>query len=334
MRFVRFLCLAVILLPLAVVAQNSMPYAFDIPPWFAETLLDFRDEVPDAARHGKRLLVYFGQDGCPYCKALMQTNFSQKAIVEKTRHHFVAVALNVWGDRDVVWTDGTATTEKELARRLKVQFTPTVLFLDEQGSVVARLNGYYPPRRFEAALDYVAGRMEGKLPLAEHLKASVREEASDTLADEPFFVKPPYDLRRKRSAKPLVVLFETPYCVACDELHRDGIARAEVRALLARFDVVRLALDDRAALITPAGERTSGEAWARTLKVAYTPSLVFFDGPREVFRIEAYLRPFHLASSLEYVASRAYRAEPSFQRFVKARAAKLREKGATVNLWQ
>jgi thioredoxin-related protein len=208
-----------------------------------------------------------------------------------------------------------------------VQFTPTILFLDERGAAVARLNGYYPPGRFEAVLDYVAGRMEGKLPLAEHLKTGVREEASATLADEPFFLKPPYDLRRKRGVKPLALLYETPYCRQCDELHRDGFRRAEILALLARFDVVRLTLADGATVITAAGERTTAEAWARKLRVTYTPCLVFFDGPREVFRIEAYLRPFHLASSLEYVASGAYLTEPSFQRFVRARATRLREEG-------
>jgi len=55
---------------------------------------------------------------------------------------------------------------------------------------------------------------------------------------------------------------------------------------------------------------------------------------REVFRIEAYLRPFHLASAFDYVASGTYRTEPSFQRFIRARAERLREAGATVKLWR
>ncbi len=44
-------------------------------------------------------------------------------------------------------------TEKSLARVLDVQFTPTLLFFDEQANVVARVNGYYPPHRLEAVLD-------------------------------------------------------------------------------------------------------------------------------------------------------------------------------------
>jgi hypothetical protein len=49
--------------------------------------------------------------------------------------------------------------------------------------------------------------------------------------------------------------------------------------------------------------------------------------------VEAYLRPFHLASSLEYVASGAYRSEPSFQRFVQARAERIRAAGGRADLW-
>lgn len=334
MRLLRLAWLAVTLLPLWAVAQDPSPHAIDIPAWFTESLLDFRDDVRDAAKEGKRVMVYFGQDGCPYCKALMQTNFSQKAIVDKTRRHFVAIALNLWGDREVTWTDGRTMTEKELARALKVQFTPTLLFLDERGAVVVRLNGYYAPHRFEAALDYVIGRMEKKLPLADHLAAKAHDSANPWLTDEAFFLRPPYDLRRGRGAKPLAVLFETPYCAACDELHREGFKRAEIAQLLKRFDVVRLSLADRAALVTPAGAKTNGEAWARTLGIAYTPSVVFFDGPTEVLRVEAYLRPFHLASALDYVASGAYREEPSFQRFIQARAERLRDRGETVDLWK
>jgi hypothetical protein len=52
-----------------------------------------------------------------------------------------------------------------------------------------------------------------------------------------------------------------------------------------------------------------------------------------VFRTEAYLKPFHLSSALDYVASRGYAREPSFQRFVQARAESRRSRGERVELW-
>jgi thioredoxin-related protein len=332
MRLAYALTLA--LLAPSAAAQAPSPHAIEVPAWFAASLLDFRDEVRDAAKDGKRVMLYFGQDGCPYCTRLMTVNFAQARIVEKTRRHFVAIELNIWGDRETTWIDGRTMSEKALAHALKVQFTPTLVFLDERGAIVARINGFYPPHRFEAALDYVAGRMESKLPFAEHMKSIGPEEASPTLADQPFFLRPPYDLRRKPGAKPLAVIFETPYCTACDELHAEGFGRAAVRRQLGRFDVVRFGLAERTEVVTPQGAKTTADAWARALKVAYAPTVIFFDGGREAFRIEAYVRPFHLAGALDYVASGAYRKEPSFQRYLQAQAERARERGEPVELWR
>ena len=316
-------------------AQEPSPYAIDIPKWFTDSFLDFRADIVDAKREKRRLMVYFGQDGCPYCTALMTTNFSQQRIVEKTRRNFVAIALNIFGDRETKWLDGTVMTEKELARKLRVQFTPTLLFFDETGAIVARLDGYYPPNKLEAVLDYVAERRERKTSLGAWLARNARDPASPKLADEAFFLPPPYDLRRRPGGKPLAVLFETPYCAPCDELHRDAFKRLEVKALLENFDVVRFALGASTPLVTPFARSTTARDWAGELGVTYTPALVFFaDDGREVFRIDAYLRPFHLASSLEYVASGAYRDEPSFQRFIQGRAERLRRQGHTVELWK
>ncbi|MGH9859086.1 MAG: thioredoxin family protein [Candidatus Acidiferrales bacterium] len=303
-------------------ALGARAQAIDIPAWFSESFLEIPEDVQDAAREGKRLMLYFGQDDCPYCKQLMQTNFTQRAIVDKARRHFVAIALNIWGDREVQWTDGRRMSEKELTRTLGIQYTPTLLFLDEQGRLVARLNGYYPPHRFAAALDYAAGLAGKGRRFDEYIKASVTKSASPTLHAAPFLRPPPVELT---GAKPVALLFETPYCAGCDELHREGFKRAEVKRLLERLEVYRLTLDDGQA---------SGGTWAGVLRVAYTPTIVFFDGGKEVFRVEAYLRPFHLASALEYVTSRAYREQPSFQRFVQGRAERLRERGHSVDLWR
>ena len=336
-RFWRGLAVGVLALAAVAVAraQDPSPHAIDIPPWFANTFLDIKEDATDAARERKRLLVYFGQDGCPYCKLLMVNNFAQKAIVEKTRRHFVAVAINLWGDREVTWTDGRTMTEKEFARFLDVQFTPTLLFFDEQGKVVARLNGYYPPNRFEAVLDYVAGRHEREGKLSDYLARTVRERASPRLADEAFFGLPPYDLRRTPGGKPLAVVFETPDCASCDELHQVSFKRKEVLEQIARYDVVRFALGASTAVTLPDGRASVAQAWARELGIVYAPTIVLFDRDgREAFRLEAHLRPFHVTGALAYVADGAYRSEPSFQRYLQARTEHLRANGQRVDLME
>jgi len=132
---------------LAAHAQTS-----EVPDWFAESFLEFPQDVKEAARDGKRLMLYFWQDGCPSCRKLKETTLADRAIVEETRRHFVPVALDVYGEREVQWTDGRTMREKTLARELNVRGTPTLLFLDEKGAVVLRRVGYVPAERFRAAL--------------------------------------------------------------------------------------------------------------------------------------------------------------------------------------
>jgi thioredoxin-related protein len=106
-------------------------------------------------------------------------------------------------------------------------------------------------------------------------------------------------------------------------------------AQVARFDVARVMVGGQSELTAPDGRKRTAEAWARELKVAYTPSVVFFDDRgQEVFRIEAYLRPFHFTGSFDYVASGGYKEEPSFQRFLQGKAKKIQDAGGTVELWK
>lgn len=317
-------------------AQVASPHAIDIPPWFSLSLLDFKDEIPEAARQGKRVMVYFGQDGCPYCKALMKANFGPGPIADKTRKHFVAIAINLWGDADVTWIDGRRTTEKVLARELGVQFTPTLLFFETDGRLVLRVNGYQPPERFTHLLDWVIERRDRELPLAEYLAARLNEPALPAArAARPYLMRDPAQLARAGRDRPLAVLFESPSCRSCVEMHDEAFARPGLHRLLARFDVARVLPGEPARLVTPDGRRTDARAWARDLKVDLYPTVVFFDARgREVFRFDGYLRPFHVESAFDYVASGAYRSEPQFQRHVQARAERLRAAGQAVDLWR
>lgn len=325
------LCAVGGIVPAAGVAQE-----IEVPAWFKNSFLDLREDLKEALAADKRVMIYFGQNGCPYCRKLMEVNFRQKEIVDKTRGHFDAIEINIFGSREVTWTDGRTRSEKEFAALLKVQFTPTLLFLDEKGDIVLRVNGYYLPQRFMAALDYASRRNGNKVSFAEFEKNYPREPDSGVFHDEPFFRKEPYEFdRRKPAARPLAVFFEQRNCPGCDEMHATALKADLTRQLLSRFDVFRLNLSGNEAITAPDGAKTSAAQWARELNVQYAPSVVFFDGRgREVFRVDAYVRTFHLQSALDYVASGAYLTEPDFQRFVQARGDAIRERGGRVDLMQ
>lgn len=306
------------------------------PDWFKVSFLDIREDINEAAQQNKRVMLYFYQDGCPYCAKLLQDNFGQKEIADKTRKNFDVIAINMWGDREVTDLNGDMLSEKQFAENLKVMFTPTLLMMNENGKVVLRVNGYYAPDKFVAALNYVSEKKENELSFREYYKEKGSEKATGKLHKAEFLLDPPYNLQKlSGKQKPLLLMFEQKQCKACDELHGDIYPRKETREQLDRFDVVRLDMWSNEKVIGPDGKSTTAKQLAADLDIKYAPTLAFFDADgKEVFRAEAYLRAFHVQSVMDYVASGAYKEQPNFQRFIAARADKLEAQGVHVDLWE
>ena len=345
MRVMKSWCWAVLLCALAGVATAGLregeltpgmtnPGSVEFPAWFKNTFLDLGEDVSEAGREGKRVMLFFYQDGCPYCKKLVEYNFTQHDVVDKARASVDVIAINMWGDREVTWVDGETMSEKDFARKMRVMFTPTILFLDEKGGIALRVNGYYHPTKFKAALDYVALHREKKERFAAYYNSLEPAPVSGKLHQEPG-QRPLAELARpaKSASGYKLVLFEQKDCPNCDELHQDIFQRKETREQLQRLDLYQVDMWSSEPLVTPSGEKTTAREWAKQLDIKYAPSLVFFDAEgREVFRAEAYLKAFHVQSVLDYVASGAYLKQKEFQRYIEVRADHLREQGATIEL--
>ncbi|MBE9567437.1 MAG: thioredoxin fold domain-containing protein [Proteobacteria bacterium] len=304
------------------------------PGWFKVSFLDLFEDIEDAADNNKRLMIYYYQDGCPYCKKLLEDNFSQREIAEKTQKYFDVVAINLWGDKDVTVGD-KVYTEKKFAEALKVQYTPTLLFFDEDKKIIFRANGYYPPEKFSALLDYIGTRQEKKLSYQQYMEEHDPQPASGRLHDAINSIASD-DLsvtRLAASGKPLLVMFEQAKCNTCDELHLDILKREQSKQLLSHFNVVVLNMWSTESIITPDGKKQKIREWANKLDIKYAPSLLFFNKQgAEVFRTDAYLKAFHTQSAMDYVSSDAYKAQSNFQRYIDERADHLREQGIDVNL--
>ncbi|MDH5472938.1 MAG: thioredoxin fold domain-containing protein [Gammaproteobacteria bacterium] len=303
------------------------------PAWFKNSFLDLNEDIAEAKENGKRLMLFFYQDGCPYCKKLFEDNFGQRDIAEKTKNNFDVVAVNLWGDREITLGELTMT-EKQFAEKLKVMYTPTLIFFNEQGQAVLRANGYYHPGKFNAALDYVLGKHDKNEKFNSYLARVSPAPASGKIHREQETLKSPYRFDTKPAlANYRLVMFEQKQCEACDELHQVILQRDESKALLEKFEVSVLDMWSDEMITRPDGKQVTARDWARQLNIQYAPSMVFFDNHgKEVFRIEAYLKSFHVQSVMDYVASSAYQTQPNFQRYIDSRADKLREMGIAVDL--
>lgn len=339
-NIVKLLCLAGLLLVQPAYAKKEgaleagmvNPGYVEQPQWFKQSFLDLNEDIAEASENGKRLMIYFYQDGCPYCKKLLQDNFGQRAIAEKTRNNFDVVSLNIWGDRDVSLGEIT-TTEKDFAERLKVMYTPTLIFFNEEGKAVLRANGYYQPQKFDAALDYVLQRKDKTQSFREYLASvGAAKQSQGKLHTDVANLQAPYDFS-KSNDKYRLVMFEQKQCKECDELHLDILQRDESKQQLKKFDVAVLDMWSDDKLTHPDGQEMAVKDWARELNIQYAPSLVYFDPQgNEVFRSDGYLRTFHVQSIMEYVSTGAYKTQPNFQRYIDNRAHDLREQGIEVDL--
>jgi thioredoxin-related protein len=308
----------------------------DYPAWFKASFLDLKADLAEARAAGRQVLVLFTQPNCPYCHLLVTRNLAQRDIESTLRARFDVIHLNMWGDQEVIGPDGQTYTEKSFAAASKVQFTPTLLFLDGEGKTVLRLNGYTPPARFKAALDWVADHDANKPAFREYVARLEQPGGGEgVLIPETFFTART-DLRLPApSGKPLAVFFEQKDCPDCQSLHKRVLADPEVRRQLARFDNVQLDMWSGTPLRTPQGDTLSVRDWARRLDVKYAPSIILFDADgHEALRWESGFRVFHTAGMLDYVASRANKDEPSFQRYLTNRANRIREGGHDVNIWR
>ncbi len=322
--------------PAGLTAALENPGYHEQPDWLKQSFLDIREDIAEAAAANKRLMLYFYQDGCPYCAKLLRENLADRSTAELTRAHFDVVAINLWGDREVTDLAGEPTTEKQLGAALRVQFTPTILLLDESGKEVLRINGYFPPHRFKTALQYVAERREqAGESFTDYLTRLAPVQASGKLHEMPGFLTAPVRLadHRASSKRPLVVMMEQPVCKDCDELHEDILRREPVIYSLSAFDGVILDMGSGEIIQTPDGRELPIRDWASELGIKYTPRLILFDPTgREVFRTEGYFKAFHIHGALDYVATGAYAWEPSFQRYLAARRERLAEHGLEIDL--
>ena len=318
----------------SVLAEMVNPGYHEKPAWFKESFLDLREDVAEASEDKKRVLLYFYQDGCPYCAKLLQDNLGQKKIADKTRKNFDVIAINMWGDKEVTDLNGELTTEKKFSVKMKVMYTPTLIFLTEKGQVALRINGYYAPNKFETALDYVSKKNESKITFRNYVRKFIKKSSSGKLHHQPFILKAPYNLKKLiAESKPLLILFEQKKCYSCDEMHNDIFKRKETLEQINRFNVVRLDMWSKEKLIDMQGKTVSAKSLAKRLKINYSPSFVFFDNKgSEVFRIDAYLKSFHTQSVLDYIASGAYTKQSNFQRYISKRADMLEAQGIHVDL--
>ena len=100
--------------------------------WMRDTFKDLREDLDEANLEGKRLVLMFEQRGCVYCSKMHKDVYSREKVSNYIDENFFVVQLNLHGDLEVTDFDGEILSEKAMARKWSIRFTPTVLYLPEE----------------------------------------------------------------------------------------------------------------------------------------------------------------------------------------------------------
>lgn len=130
MRHLIATCVAM-LLALPVFAVELGDDGLHKTPWLRDTFKDLREDLAEANDEGKRLVLFFEQRGCVYCTKMHQEVFPQPEITQMIEDNFFVVQLNLHSDTEMTDFDGDVRSEKDMARKWGILFTPTIMFLPE-----------------------------------------------------------------------------------------------------------------------------------------------------------------------------------------------------------
>ena len=135
-------------------------------PWFLNSFLDLKDDLEETIVQGKRFAIIWELAGCPYCRETHLVNFARPDISEFIHKNYEILQLDLRGSREVIDFDGKKFTERELANRYNIRFTPTIQFFSDslnklgdkqtpKGMEVSRMPGYFRPQHFLNMFHYV-----------------------------------------------------------------------------------------------------------------------------------------------------------------------------------
>jgi len=140
---------------------NEQPF-FEKPPFNLD-----RTRMPS----NLPLVVFFEQGNCHACDVLHSDPLSRGPIRRRFAS-FENIQLDMWSDTPVVTPQGEATTARQWAEDLGIFYTPSILFFDEYGREIVRLESVTQFFRLRNVLNYVMSK--GYLTERNYLQWSAR----------------------------------------------------------------------------------------------------------------------------------------------------------------
>jgi thioredoxin-related protein len=301
--------------------------AHTMPTWFKNSFLDITEDIEEANDANKHVLLFFHLDNCPYCNQTIE-DFNQPTTRNFLQENFDVIAINIRGDKEVALDEDTFLTEKHLAEKVGVRYTPTLLFLNADNQMVARSNGYRNPGQLKKILNYVSSRAYDTQTLAQYIEQEKSANTYQFIYNDIFQNIEDFS----KINTPIAVIFEDKSCSACSYFHTNILKNPLVKKALQNFIVVRLDAQSTQEVIDNTHQKTTIKDWVNRLKLTYHPGVILLNENQEITRIDGFLHPFHFSEMLNYVSGSFYKQYETFGAFLSYKQKKLLAEGVDINI--
>ncbi len=299
----------------------------ETPKWFKQSFLDITEDVAEATQNNKHLMLFIDLDGCPYCTKMLNESFAAtNETSEYLKKYFDVINLNVKGSRELTW-HGKTMSEKEFALELNIQYSPTILFLDENQKIVLKLNGYRTPAKFKQILEYVDGKHYKTLSLTEYMqnntgdtKTSKAKKSSKNIQD------------LSKIETPIAIIFEEKNSQSCKFFNDVTLKNKDVKKEFEKFTVVRFDASSDEEFIGVDGKRTSPKEFVKSINLDYRPGVLLYDNKKLIATQDALLYSFHFKELLRYVSAKEYKYFDSYLAYLAVRQKELIEAGENIDI--
>lgn len=276
---VRQLALALLALclgfPVQLAAEDAPatrdPRAF----FFAQTFGDLPEELADARESGKfGLMLFFEQEGCPYCERMMKTILNQPEVQDWYRERFVSIAVDINGDVELRDVDGITLPSKVFADHRRVKTTPTISFIDLSGAeIYRRVTMVSGGDEFLRMGEYVAGGHYTDTAWKDYVAQAGEARRPATVP----LVHDFSELRATADASGLNLLLAVTRegCPYCAQLRREILAPMILGGEYSDRVLIReLMVEPDSPAVDFTGHDTSASAMAARYEVSITPTVI------------------------------------------------------------